>query len=145
MTPAARLLDRLERIKPTGPGRWIARCPAHEDKSPSLSIRQLDDGRLLLHDFGGCGTGDVLAAVGLQMSDLFEKPLAGNGPGGGYARSSSRIPAADLLELIFLEVSVVAIVACDMLANKAISETDWKVLAKAAARIGRARDYMNGR
>jgi hypothetical protein len=41
------LLDHLERVKQTGPGRWIARCPAHEDRSPSLSVRELEDGRLL--------------------------------------------------------------------------------------------------
>ena len=144
-TPATRLLDRLERIKQTGPGRWIARCPAHEDKGPSLSIRELDDGRVLLHDFGGCGTGDVLAAVGLQMGDLFSKPLPGNGPAGGYSRSASRIPAADLLELISMEISVVAIVACDMLAHKTISEDDWKRLAQAAKRINAARDHIHAR
>ena len=40
------LLSILEGVKRTGPGRWMARCPAHGDKSPSLSIRELDDGRV---------------------------------------------------------------------------------------------------
>ena len=74
MSAAAKVLDRLARVKQTGPGRWIASCPAHEDRSPSLSIREIDD-RLLIHDFGGCDTGDVLAALGLNISDLFEPPL----------------------------------------------------------------------
>ena len=39
MSAAARLLDRLTGVKQTAPGRWIAKCPAHEDRSPSLSIR----------------------------------------------------------------------------------------------------------
>ena len=72
---ASKLLDRLSGVKQTAPGRWIARCPAHEDKSPSLSIRESDDGRVLIHDFGGCDTEDVLTAVGMQFSDLFTKPL----------------------------------------------------------------------
>ena len=47
------LLDRLEAVRETGSSRWIARCPAHDDSSPSLAVRELDDGRILLHDFGG--------------------------------------------------------------------------------------------
>jgi len=115
---AAQLLDRLEKVKQTGPGRWIARCPAHEDRSPSLSIRELDDGRVLLHCFGGCGALDVLDALGLQWCALFP-------PNQRHAErpaTCSRIPARDLLELISEEVTVVAVVAADLLANKFISE-----------------------
>jgi len=50
---ATPVLDRLDKVKQTGPDRWIACCPAHDDKSPSLAVRELDDGRILLHDFGG--------------------------------------------------------------------------------------------
>jgi DNA primase len=50
----AALLDRLEGVRACGPGRWVARCPAHEDRSPSLSIRKKDDGTTLLHCFSGC-------------------------------------------------------------------------------------------
>lgn len=71
MTPADRLLARLSRVKGTGPGRWMARCPAHEDRTPSLSIREADDSRVLVNCFAGCATGDVLAAVGLTFADLF--------------------------------------------------------------------------
>lgn len=138
MSAAAKLLDRLERVKPTAPGRWLARCPAHEDRAPSLSIRELDDGRVLLHDFGGCETGNVLAALGLTLADLFEKPL------GNFQPTHSRIPARDLLEILSEETSVVANVAADILAKKSISEADWQRLAQAAARIGRARDHARG-
>lgn len=141
MSPATRLLDRLERAKQTSPGRWLARCPAHEDRGPSLSIRELDDGRLLLNDFGGCGTSDVLAALGLTFSDLYPERL----PGNGYAPSHSRIPARDLLEVISEETGVVAIVAADFLAKRSISEADWTRLAQAASRIHRARDHAHAR
>jgi transposase-like protein len=57
---------------------WVARCPAHEDKKASLSIRVGDDGRSLLHCFAGCSTEAVLSALGLSMSDLFPtKPANG--------------------------------------------------------------------
>jgi hypothetical protein len=134
------LIDRLERVKQTGSGRWLARCPAHADGSPSLSIRELDDGRVLVKCFAGCSALDILTAVGLDWSALF--PANGQQP---LSPSSSRIPARDLLEIISEETSVVAIVAAWMLDMRTISETDWSRLAQAASRIGRARDHMYGR
>jgi hypothetical protein len=144
VSAAAKLLDRLEGAKQTALGRWIARCPAHEDRAPSLAIRELDDGRVLVHDFGGCGTDDVLAALGLTMSDLFPVRLPGNGPTRSYVATHSRIPARDLIEIISEETSVVAIIAADMLASRVVSAQEWQRLAQAAARIGRARDHAHG-
>ncbi len=141
MSAAAKILDRLELVRQTGPDRWMARCPAHPDKTPSLSIREVDGGRVLIYDFWGCEVGDILAAVGFTLADLFERPLTGNGLAGGYAPSNSKIPARELLEIISEETSVIAIVAADMLQNRMISEPDWGRLAQAVARIGRARDH----
>ncbi len=67
--PVERLLARLEAVRRTGPDRWLARCPAHEDRRPSLSIREGDDGRVLIYDFAGCGAADVVAALGLDLAD----------------------------------------------------------------------------
>lgn len=142
---AAKLLDRLDRVKQTSPGKWVARCPAHQDRSPSLSIRELDDGRLLLHDFGGCSADEILAAVGLEMGHLFPERLPGSGPAGGFAPSRSMIPARDLLEVISEETGVVALVASDMLEHKTISAADWERLALAASRIHGARGHIRGR
>ena len=41
---------------------WIAKCPAHDDKNPSLSIRDAD-GKVLLHCHAGCTQGDVIDAL----------------------------------------------------------------------------------
>ncbi len=143
---AATLLDRLNRPKQTGPGRWIARCPAHQDSSPSLSIRELDDGRILLHDFGGCGTDEVLAALGLTMSDLFPKPLPGSGPAGGYAPSRSRIPARDLLEVIDHEVMAATLMLSFVEQQSGVcTQSQLQRLVQATARIGQARDHSHGR
>jgi hypothetical protein len=135
---AAALIDRLDRVRQTAPGRWLARCPAHRDRSPSLSIRELDDGRVLVHDHGGCEVGDVLAAVGLTLSDLFPQRL----PGHAYKPSHSKIPARDLLQIVSNEMSIVAIVAADIIAKKTISNIDWQRLALAASRIGKACDHV---
>jgi KaiC/GvpD/RAD55 family RecA-like ATPase len=40
--------------KMTGHQQWLAPCPYHEDKSPSLSIGEGDDGRVLVHCHAGC-------------------------------------------------------------------------------------------
>jgi light-regulated signal transduction histidine kinase (bacteriophytochrome) len=99
-------------------------------------VRELDDGRVLLHDFGGCETGDVLAALGLEMQDLFEKPL-----GHHFPASKSRVPARDLIDLIDHEVTVAALIVADILQHHTADEPQWARLAEAAARIGRARDH----
>ena len=65
------LLDRLDKVRPKGRGSWTACCPAHLDKSPSLSIKELPDGRTLIHCFSGCAPLDVLSAVGLDWSALY--------------------------------------------------------------------------
>ena len=132
---ATKLLERLERVKQTGAGRWIASCPAHEDRSPSLSIRELDDGRVLINDFGGCGTDAVLAALGLTMAELFPE-----GARGDYPPSQSRIPARDLLVILDHELTVAVLILNDITARRTVSEAQIQRLIQAAARVGRARD-----
>ena len=64
-----RVLERLPDARRNGKG-WQARCPAHDDTSPSLSVTAGDDGRVLLHCFGGCTFEAVAAALGLTAADL---------------------------------------------------------------------------
>lgn len=55
-------------------------CPAHEDRSPSLSVKQGKDGAVL-YCHSGCPVEDVLAALGLTLADLFDRPReGGSGP-----------------------------------------------------------------
>lgn len=73
----ATILNRLDKVRQIRPGSWIARCPAHGDKDPSLSIRETDDGKVLLKCFAGCSAADVVGAVSLSLRDLFPEPLPG--------------------------------------------------------------------
>src|SRR5437764_432456 len=50
---------------------WMARCPAHDDRSPSLSLKLAQDGRLLLYCFAGCTVHDIVTRLGLSLRDLF--------------------------------------------------------------------------
>jgi len=77
-------IDLLEGVKRTGKG-WIARCPAHEDKNPSLSITERD-GKLLLKCHAECTTEAIVEALGLTMRDLF----SGNGNGKGTGKGETR-------------------------------------------------------
>jgi hypothetical protein len=54
--------------------RWQARCPAHQDRSPSLTITDTREGTILIRCWAGCRTADVLSAVGLSFKDLFAGP-----------------------------------------------------------------------
>jgi hypothetical protein len=80
-----RVVDALDRAghfpphldgRPNGRLRMMVRCPAHDDRRPSLSVEHTDD-RVLLHCFAGCETADVLEALNLGFSDLYDEP--GNG------------------------------------------------------------------
>jgi len=64
------VLGYFPSAKPSGSG-WQARCPAHDDRTASLTIREGDDGRTLVHCHAGCPTEDIVAAVGLTLRDLF--------------------------------------------------------------------------
>ena len=128
---ADRLLSRLEGVKRTGPGRWIARCPAHADKRASLSIRELEDGRVLLHDFAGCSAHEVLSAVGLGMEDLFPEREIQH-----HVKGERRpFPAADILRCLAFEGLVVASAGAAMLTGEPLSGVDRERLMLAVARI----------
>ncbi|MBA3688917.1 MAG: hypothetical protein H0W81_08835 [Chloroflexi bacterium] len=65
-------LDRLSGVRPSGTG-FVALCPAHDDRNPSLSVSEGDDGRVLANCHAGCSPEDVVAALGLTMADLFSE------------------------------------------------------------------------
>lgn len=133
---ADRLLSRLDGVRHTGDGRYIARCSTHEDHHQSLAIRELDDGRLLIHCFAGCEPADVMAAVGLSLSDLYPAPLTK----GATSLSRERRPfsALDALRCVSAEALRCALVATDVAAGRPVSVADAKRAMVAAHRISDA-------
>lgn len=79
--PFDRVLSALRargcRILPKHDGRGRdakrAMCPAHEDRNPSLVVTA-DGPNVLLHCFGGCPVGRIVAVLGLKLADLFSSP-----------------------------------------------------------------------
>jgi hypothetical protein len=68
--PIDNVLGHLQGVRRSGEG-WSARCPHHADKQASLSVKEGDDGRVLLHCFAGCGNADIVMSAGLAFVDLF--------------------------------------------------------------------------
>lgn len=76
-SPIGQVLSRFAGVRKIG-GSFVALCPAHDDKTPSLSIDEGDDGRVLLCCHAGCHLDAILAGAKLGLADLFP-PKATNG------------------------------------------------------------------
>jgi len=69
------LLDRLEKVRSTGKNKWKACCPVHGDRNPSMDIEE-KDGKVLVHCKACNANGlEVVQALALPVSVLFEKEL----------------------------------------------------------------------
>ena len=69
------VISRFDNPVKTAAGRGIkqaykVKCPCHKDKKPSLTISESGSGKILFHDHAGCRTEDIVAAIGLRMSDI---------------------------------------------------------------------------
>ena len=126
------VLSRLEKVQRIGNDRYKAICPAHDDRSPSLAIKD-DEGRLLLHCFGGCETLDVLGAIGLDFADIMPDKVAGN-----FKKDKKPFYAMDILGIIKFEATLTYIYASDMAKGLALSSADKERLLLAASRINHA-------
>ena len=122
--PINNLLNRLNTVKKTGHGRWIACCPAHPDKSPSLSVRELPDGRVLIHCFAGCDASDILNAVGLEFSDLMPKSL------GELRRERQPFYASDIIKSIRTDAQFLLLCTNFISRGNNLIESDQKQLEK---------------
>ncbi len=69
-TPVDHVLGHLQGVRRSG-GGWMAKCPHHDDRQASLSIKEGDDNRVLINCFAGCPTLDVVTSAGLSWIDLF--------------------------------------------------------------------------
>ena len=126
---ANNLLGMLQGVKSRGRDSWVACCPAHDDKYPSLKI-DIKDGKILIKCWSGCSAEDILEAVGLKFSDIFENPV--------YQRSSGKKPtiyASDALRILKVEAMVITLCAIDIKNKKAISDENHARVIKAMDRI----------
>lgn len=64
-----RIAFQLEDPKRDGRDSYMARCPCHADDKQSLHIT-LKDGKILIHDFGGCNCRDIMERMSWTPADL---------------------------------------------------------------------------
>lgn len=137
MSQLDNILSRLQKVKGRN-GNYVACCPAHGDRNPSMTIKETDDGKILLHCFAGCSVSEIAGAIGIDLSDLF--PPSENV---AYENKPQRRPkflASDLLKVIHFEATVVALAAHQMAKGRPLSEEDMDRLLLAQQRITEALD-----
>lgn len=118
------IIERLEHVRATGKNRWIARCPAHNDSSPSLVITQPDNDRVLIHCHAGCSTGDILDSMGLDWGALM--------PDKGSSYSATRITRRDepIVDEMLIEISQAMLSR-----GERLSEMDKQAVLNARLRV----------
>ena len=141
MTPIENILRRLEKVKQRQPGQWSACCPAHSDRGPSLSVRETPDGAVLMHGFAGCAVNDVVAALGLELHELF--PPREVSPG-APKRTAKLLTAGQALELLANEAMLVFTAAATLLNGRPLTETDKNRLLESLSRINFLRNESIG-
>lgn len=124
------LLSRLDKVKPASNGKWYARCPAHDDKSPSLSIKDTGT-RTLIYCHAGCEASDILAAVGLGWRDLYRDEWKAAKERELHGRVK-HLPRVDPLAL---ERRIIDLAESDLKAGKTLSMEDAARLEIALERV----------
>ena len=93
-----KLIDALDRSghlpahidgRQNGRRRLMVRCPAHDDRSPSLSVEHKHD-KTLIHCFAGCEAERVVGALGLTLADLYDDTVPGAVPLKGRGTAAPR-------------------------------------------------------
>lgn len=139
------LLVRLKRVRKTGPASWRADCPnGHEHARGSLAVTEADDGRVLLHCFACSDTPGILAAAGLEASDLFPERIKDTSPEGRRrARQAFKQSGwAAALGVLSREATVVGCAAGMLRQGRALSPEDDARLTMAMQRIDDARAVL---
>ena len=130
--PANSILTRLDGVQGKGP-RWRAICPGHqsEHRTRSLSLFETDDGRLLLHCHAGCDVGQIVGALGLELSDLFP-PGAEDGQ-----HRPMRKPwrVRDVVAALKGELHLAWVILIDVKSGAPLSDPDRQRAGVAAERI----------
>jgi hypothetical protein len=129
------LLSRLTKLRKTGKDSFVACCPAHQDKSPSMTVRITPE-TILIHCFAGCSTEEILGAIGMEFGDLY--------PDHGRDVKPTRISSADALRCVAFEALVAAASAATM-RTRALGAAEIERLMQASARINAALDMAGVR
>ena len=128
------ILGRLQKVRKSGQDNWIACCPAHNDRTPSLAIKHASDGKILIKCWSGCNPSEILGAIDLTFMDLFPDTIDyGKTPG------KRNFPASQMLALVAREATIVALCGSRR-AKGDLTQEDRDRLFLAVSRINWAMD-----
>lgn len=135
---ASDILQLLRKVKAVGKNQWVACCPAHDDRSPSMTITETADGKVLIHDFAGCSVDEILGSLGLELDVLFPDQIVDSKP--------ERMPfnARAILTALAHEAMIVALASVDIANGKKLSREDHKRLIVAVGRINKGAGMCHG-
>jgi len=133
------LLNKLQKVKRTGDGKYMACCPAHQDKTASLVITLSDDNRILINCFAGCDTYSILRSVGLDWDAVMPEKYTGE------TRKPVKpiIYATEGMQLIRFEAQIITYCAFKLKSNATLSTDDLKRLETAMQRINKAMELCD--
>jgi hypothetical protein len=120
---ALEFLSRLQKVRQTSPGEWVACCPAHDDKTPSLAVKEADDTRILVYCYAGCSFEEVCDAAGVKPEDLFPDTDRWKGRA-AIALSPIPFNPRTMLYAMQFNAMVLAILAADIAAGKTLTDED---------------------
>lgn len=148
-TPVETILHGLPRYKATGSGRWLGSCPGplHKkgDRNMSLSIGETSEGAALLHCFAGCEAAAILAALGLELRDLYPPRLNESGYHGGRPKVPP-IPWRDVFTAMETDLVACCLAFSDLAAGRPFSPIDAAYIAQRAEDMAyQIRRARNGR
>jgi hypothetical protein len=130
------ILSSLSKYRQTRPGCWLAQCPGPHhrrgDRNPSLSIREADDGTILFRCFVGCAAGEIVAALGLELRDLFPPPPEGLHH---LKPKAPAIPWRDVFDALEQDLTVCSLAFLDIAAGKPFLPQDARYIAARAANM----------
>ena len=124
------ILTRFDGVKETGKGQHSCQCPAHDDGSASLGIKEGDGGRILLNCFAGCDVKSILDSAGLDWKDILPDNKL-------YQVEKHSFNPFAVLKMIRDEVLIIGLASADIRNNKPLNDEDHDRLLKA---VGNVRD-----
>lgn len=133
--PIETFLNRLHKVKSKGKNKWVALCPCHNEKTPSLAITD-DNGVVLMHCFGcGANAVEVAGAIGVDLGELFPDGVTYEKQGRRY------FPADQVLDALKVESTVLYLISKRMLEGE-MSEELKNEIYKSMCRLWAAEDYL---
>ena len=121
-------MNNFDGVRETGNGQYSCRCPAHEDKSASLGIKQGDGDRILLNCFAGCDVKTILESAGLEWKDILPDNKL-------YQAEKHSFNPFAVLKMIRDEVLIIGLASADIRNNKPLNDKDHMRLLEAVANV----------